>query len=145
MISYSEDILDNLVINSRKYFEYDENDEILKNFYKKAFAEDRFIYLYQNSECIGYLVFYLFNKNDIDFMLKKKNGFDFPEHKKDGSYLYVEDCIIFSRFKDRFNLLHLRAIFAKAFPQIRNVCWHKSLAGENKKLFNLSYSAERKL
>lgn len=145
MISYTENIIDDLVILSRDNFIYDEGDEALKDFYKKAFAEDRFIYLYQNSKCIGYLVFYLFNKDDMDFVLQKKSGLDFPEHKKNGAYLFIEDCVIFKQHRNCLNLLHLRKIFAKAFPQVRNVSWHKSLTEENKQLFNLPYSAERKL
>lgn len=144
MISCPEDILDVLVVNSRDNFEYSEDDKTIKDFYQKAFAEDRFVYLYKDNSCIGYLIFYLFDKNGIEFMFKKKDGFDFPEHKKNGKYLYIEYCVIFKQFKDNFNLLHLREVFAKTFPQIRNVCWHKS-RGTEKRLFNLSYSAERKL
>ena len=144
MISYTEDTINNLVTLSRHNFEYAENNEELKNFYKKAFAEDRFIYLYKNVDCIGFLVFYLFNEDDIKFMLEKKSGFNFPEHKKNGKYLYIEECVIFKQFRNCPNLLYLREVFANAFLQIRGVCWHKSLIGEEKRIFNLHYSAERK-
>src|SRR3990167_9341740 len=95
----NSDTIDNLVISTRNYFEYDEGDEVLKIFYEKAFAENRFIYLYKDDECIGYLVFYLLDKEGIDYMLQKKGGFNFPEHKKDGQYLYVEDCVVFRQFR----------------------------------------------
>lgn len=137
---YTEEIINSLVTISTELFEYEKDDYgKIKDFYKKAFQENRFMYLYKDKQPIGYLIFYLFNKNDMDFMLSQKNsGFDFPEHKKDGEYFYVEDCVIFKPYKNLFNLLYLRKIFREIFPQIKEVCWHKSKRCE-KRIFNIEY------
>ena len=139
LLPYKEEVIDNLVVNSTNLFEYEKDDYgKIKDFYKKAFQEGRFVYLYKDTDCIGYLVFYLFNKDGIDFMLTKKSGFDFPEHKKDGECFYIEDCVIFEQFKNPRNLLYLRRLFRKTFPQIKKVCWHKSLE-EEKRIFDMEY------
>ncbi len=130
-------IIDDLITVSKSRFEYEAKaDEKLKDYYNKALDENRLQFLCRNNECIGYIVFFIFTKGQLEERLKNDGTFNYPIHTASGDYLYIDNCIIFK--ENSINLLYLRNFLRKKFPQIKVVCWHKTLKG-GKKLFKINY------
>ena len=128
-------LVEDLITISKYKFKYKE-PERLKEYFEKAIKENRLLYLYKNNKTIGYLIYFLFDKQGLDEYLKKGISFDFPEHNPKNKYLYIEECVIFNGYKA--NLTYLRKLLRKLYPHIEYVCWYR-LRKERRKLFMIKY------
>lgn len=127
----TQNLIDNLMITTQNRIVYSDTNK-LRNLFKRAIAENRFTYLYQNNQTIGYLIYVLFDKNGYKECLKNEQNFHLPIHTKDGEYLYIVHCVTFDSRKNNF--LYLRKFFRQSFPQIKYVFWHRFISNKDKKV-----------
>lgn len=140
MIKIDTKIIKDLVAIYREHFDNQDITNIkIYNHFAKAIHEDRFMFLYNKDKPIGFLVYYLFNKNEMKECLKDCERLNFPEYNLQGEYIYIDTCIVFNG-KDIHQLTYLRRYFKSMFPWIRYVCWYHNRDKDNRKLFMIPYS-----
>jgi len=109
-------IVEDLITVSNSKFKYKDPEE-LRTYYEKAVEEGRLLYLRNNGDVVGYLIYFIFNKEGLERYLKD----NIPEHKPDGKYLYIDENVVFTGKKA--NYLPLRKQFRQMYPQLKAVYW----------------------
>lgn len=133
-----ERLVEDLITVSNSKFKYKEPEK-LRNYYEKALKENRLLYLRNNGSVVGYLIYFIFDKEGLDKYLKD----NIPKYKPDGKYLYIDENVVFTGKKA--NYLYLRKLFRQMYPQLKAVYWDNIVTKGNrtkKRLFK--YSEEKK-
>jgi hypothetical protein len=132
-------LVDDLIKVSNDKFKYKDPEE-LRPYYDKAIKEHRILYLRNNGDVVGYLIYYLFDKEGLEKYLKD----NIPEHNPRGKYLYIDENVVFTGKKA--NYLYLRKEFKEMYPQIKSVCWDNIVTkGGKRKRRLFKYTEEDKL
>ena len=131
-----EDLIEDLITVSNDKFKYKKPEE-LRNYYRKVLKEKRLLYLRNNGDVVGYLIYFIFDKEGLDRCLNDK----ILKHKPDGEYLYIDENVVFTG--KRANYLYLRKLFKQMYPQLKAVYWDNIITkGERKTKHLFKYSEE---
>ena len=133
-------LVDDLITISNSKFKQ-EDPQKLRAYYEKALKENRFLYLRNNGDIVGFLTYFIFDKEGIDELLKTEEKFKYPEHKPDGKYLYVDENVVFTG--KRANYLPLRRFFKKTYPQLKKVYWDNIITKGSRKKRLFKYTEEK--
>lgn len=109
-------IIDDLITVSNSKFKYKEPEE-LREYYEKALEQNRLLFLRNNGSIVGYIIYFIFDKEGLEKYLKD----NIPKHKPNGEYLYIDENVVFTGKKA--NYLPLRRLFNQMYPQLKEVYW----------------------